>query len=460
MKIYHIAAAFTCCIFAVIGCKKSLPTRDPGARFVEQAKEFFNKEIAEISANDTTNPFSKLNKQVDWDNMSVDSMSVGPVIVLPLHFEEPLFERSSYGNTKYSIDQLAKVIIYQDHEKRFHEEVLLSVPDSIGLSSGFYSGTIIVCDWRFNVITGLRFSNGTIYGASPDLSPFQRNPASDGDAKKIPAETYTIPVCTTIDWYSCTDECTYLYSTQTCYNINVSTPSGGLSATEYGSVAGGGGGVVDGNSNVYYQFPADISGIALADYFNCFNNIPDDLTTYSVSICADVPDNSNPSYLISGTYAGHAFIVLSKSSQGKSYTLSFGFYPNNRYLSVTGSQVGGHVNDDGVSQHEYNASLAMNNLTAVQFNTVLSTALTKSANLYQLCGSSSYNCTNYALDVFNSVRMGSDGPIVVPDWYGQFTDFDFGKTPSGLYYVLENTPGSQIGVFKAPTTAGPCVTVE
>ena len=87
------------------------------------------------------------------------------------------------------------------------------------------------------------------------------------------------------------------------------------------------------------------------------------------------------------------------------------------------------------SQHEYNASLTMNNITETQFQTLISTAKTKSAKEYDL---NDYNCANYALDVINSIRptdpiksVNSVYNLYVPP--ASYAPVSFTESPQGLY---------------------------
>ena len=76
----------------------------------------------------------------------------------------------------------------------------------------------------------------------------------------------------------------------------------------------------------------------------------------------------------------------------------------------------------------------------------MNTALTNSQLFYDL---NDYNCTNYALDIINSIRPT---PLVVPDDVvnlpitptGPFVTCNYHQTPNSLYRVLASTPGAVI----------------
>ena len=202
------------------------------------------------------------------------------------------------------------------------------------------------------------------------------------------------------------------------------------------------------NSYVYQLH----DNINLRDYFKCFQTVPNGPTTlYSMVLCADIPNNTEPDWLVNtNTNPGHAFITLNKNDGDHSVTLSFGFYPSISVLSFPGVPVGSMVNDDGA--HEYNASVATG-LTPAQFQTVLETA-------EYLAGHSSYdlddyNCTDYALQVWNSV-VNPRQMITVPDWIWPMDSHNFGTTPNGLYNVLIGIRPTHHGTYVSPPKSAPC----
>jgi hypothetical protein len=125
------------------------------------------------------------------------------------------------------------------------------------------------------------------------------------------------------------------------------------------------------------------------------------------------------------------------------------------------------MKDEGnsISPHEYNASISMNNISQLDFNTVKNLALNYANNL--LYGITAFNCSDYALDCFNSIRPA---PLDIPNTitYIPFTNIplvDYGTTPNGIYKKLTemktgNHPEAaniQTGVVNsAPIGHGPC----
>jgi hypothetical protein len=132
-----------------------------------------------------------------------------------------------------------------------------------------------------------------------------------------------------------------------------------------------------------------------------------------------------------------------------------------RGLSITGLYVQSKIKDDGVESHEYDASFTLPNISQLDFQTVENMAINLAGSQeYSLYN---YNCTDYALQVFNSILVNN--PITVPDWIGSFTGINFGTTPNGLYNTLVgmktfapgvNNPNVSVGPKYAPASAGAC----
>lgn len=191
---------------------------------------------------------------------------------------------------------------------------------------------------------------------------------------------------------------------------------GGDYGSYYGSLDGsygGGGGTYSGSTEPTYgvqtesmlefepEYVYSLTGIDLTKIFKCFDNVPSVGAVYSVKLCTDIPSNNNPgaSSNSTGVSAGHTFLIVSKKNGTTAVTQSFGFYPQSSpswydpFASVTST-----MKDNG--SQEINASLEMT-ISESQFNTVKQNAINWSKRNYAL---GDYNCTNYAMDIFNSVR--------------------------------------------------------
>lgn len=213
---------------------------------------------------------------------------------------------------------------------------------------------------------------------------------------------------------------------------------------------------VSGSSEIAYEIEPDDSmdrtKASVTKMNNCFGSVPDNGAIYSATLCADIPINDKPNVLINGLNPGHAFLILTKANGTNTITQCYGFYPENGPKSLTTLPVTSTIKDD--SQHEYNASITMPNLTQNNFNVLLANAEISSISTYQLNG---YNCTDYALEVFNSIRSGNEINVPTNPTTG-------GKVLGGLYNTLNtkknnNAPEAgniSIGKYNAPTGHGEC----
>lgn len=105
--------------------------------------------------------------------------------------------------------------------------------------------------------------------------------------------------------------------------------------------------------------------------------------------------------------------------------------------------------DNGSRQ--YDASVTMNT-SSLDFTAVQNMAVYLSTNMkYDL---DDYNCTDYALQVFNSVR---NNPLVVPDWVVQSSGTNYGTIPNGVYKLLNGMQDTNVtmGTTTSPSST-PC----
>ncbi|MEN5055094.1 hypothetical protein [Sphingobacterium kitahiroshimense] len=229
--------------------------------------------------------------------------------------------------------------------------------------------------------------------------------------------------------------------------------------------ASGGGGGGDGNPSTpfnpespeeEYVQETSSDAIDLENKLKCFNTVPNNANTgYKIRICADLPDDSNPKALMGPDRVGHSFITLIKTNGSVSVIENFGFYPQSGNKSVFGISVASQIVDDGVLQHQYNASITTN-VSQQQFQQILDNAINKSKMKYNL---KDYNCTDYAVDVYNA-GMSQGNKITVADWVinsgyygvGERPVQDYGTTPSGLYKTISDLKNS--GRAGASTATG------
>jgi hypothetical protein len=225
--------------------------------------------------------------------------------------------------------------------------------------------------------------------------------------------------------------------------------------------------------SIIFAAPNAVVPVDINKILKCLGAIKNEGATYSVKICVDVPDNSNPGKLWNTTNnAGHVFLELVKANGPVSVTETIGFYPEKSYKAISFGEVNGKlVNDgditNGKPTHEYNASLTMDNISESNFNTLIQTISQLSTNKYDL---NNNNCAHFAVNVINSIRtdkIASNpkqqdiyiGSSLMPSYSTNVTTMtaDFSQSPSGLYEKLvqkkqvndKDAPKIEIGVNKA-----------
>jgi hypothetical protein len=160
--------------------------------------------------------------------------------------------------------------------------------------------------------------------------------------------------------------------------------------------------------DVEQEYIFNLPAINISSYLNCFDQVPSDGASYTIQLCADVPSNGNPDASMTfsgGIFAGHTFLVVTKSGGGMSISQSFGFYPSGSLSAWNPfTPISSVIRDNGNS--EINASLTMT-INPDQFNVIKNSIVNLSKNPYQLDKS---NCSDYAIGVFNSVRAA---PLLV-----------------------------------------------
>jgi hypothetical protein len=186
---------------------------------------------------------------------------------------------------------------------------------------------------------------------------------------------------------------------------------------------------------VGYETQISNPAIDIKTFIDCFSSIPDEGATCSIEIFADIPVDNDPNKLFDWETEspGHTFLQIKKSNGSRSIMQNIGFYPKTNWKSMlTPAPVDGKFVDNG--GHEFNASFKINISPAK-----LQSALTQIAYLARFVkyDIDEYNCTNFALEVFNSVRH-FDNKLVIPRY-----DIPGGMapggtcTPQGLYNELK-----------------------
>jgi len=214
--------------------------------------------------------------------------------------------------------------------------------------------------------------------------------------------------------------------------------SGGGS-TGYPYPTGGGGTPIGGSGGpvneppilVDFESQDEAAELDLQKVITCFNAIPNAGARSSIEILTDIPVDVNPNamYDLGEKAPGHVFLKLSKTNGAQQVERYIGFYPKSGYKSTTYAPTASKLVSNEF--HEYNASLSMN-IAPERLATVLSAIQLYSARNYDV---DEYNCTNFALDVFNSIRgIGLSIPLYgIPG--SPLTQTT--ATPGGLYNKLK-----------------------
>jgi len=475
-----LLTAITIAIGFSAGCKKSdhFSSPDPSdASLIRDSRDYFQRLILNSQPKPSNeSPRTASQRFPLWDSAKVIQMGVSKAVVVPVRYDHPIYIRmKGEGKKIFNINGLVQLLLYKDSTRHFQVELLTAIPDTnclVGADKSF-RGMLLIDDWDGYPLRRYVSDGRQVKVTYPD----QSTPLIRGlkDPKTVTA-VYT--VCYVVDGYNyaSSDPESREYWSEPAGCNYIDLPSAGrMRWNNYSRVAMVGSShynyrqtrYVDRNSNIIDGYDLNfvydnLPGIDLTKYFKCFTYIPDAGATYSVTICADLPVNDNPEALLDRNFqCGHSFLIFTKTNGNSSASLSFGFYPQRILLSLTTLPLSSKVSDDGAVAHEYNGSLTMNGISALDFMTLEHEAENLANSMKYDIGD--YNCTNFALDVFNSIRPTD--PLQVPDWIGSYTGLDFGATPNGLYSLIKsmeyNKNGTrnfnvQIGVMRAPQAMGPC----
>jgi hypothetical protein len=176
------------------------------------------------------------------------------------------------------------------------------------------------------------------------------------------------------------------------------------------------------------------SEIDINNYLNQFNTIPDSASECAITIMVDLPaDDDYGKYFHSGKgYIGHVFIALSKSLPIKTIIEYIGFYPQNPIRGLLSNiPVPPKFKDNQL--HGYDASLKMD-LRPESLRLVIQEI--KELARYAQYSINNYNCTDFSLQVINTIR--GVNPLIIPkNKSTQLSNSNDWNTPEGLYILLE-----------------------
>lgn len=223
-----------------------------------------------------------------------------------------------------------------------------------------------------------------------------------------------------------------LYGNTSSYNGGGSSSSG----SPTGNYNSGNG------SDPHADFYANIEssplkpGINLNSWLKCFTNIPDAGANCFITICADMPVDDDPSVslnLYTGA-TGHCFLKLTKTNGSQSVTQYIGFTAQDAMQAVIHGDefVPAKIVDN--ASHKYDASISMA-VSPEGFQVALD-KMKFLSNIQQPYSITLFDCLDYDLAVFNSVR-GND-PLQLPKNYSSGNTYDVISTGQRFYQMLED----------------------
>ncbi|MGC4038414.1 MAG: hypothetical protein QM764_20790 [Chitinophagaceae bacterium] len=219
--------------------------------------------------------------------------------------------------------------------------------------------------------------------------------------------------------------------------------SGSGANTKGGS--GGGGETI----TVDFEFAGAKAAIDASAYIKCFDQIADAGSTCTIELFTDIPVDNDPTKLFDWKTEspGHCFLQLKKVSGSQSVVQNIGFYPVTDYKSIlTPAPVPGKLVDN--SNHEFNASIKMN-LTPDNFRATVNQIVYLSRFIkYDI---DEYNCTDFALEVFNYKRATPLAAVKIDLPGAQVAGGS--NTPQGVYLSLQT-------LKKSNTIEAPNITTD
>lgn len=434
----HLILLFIAATLVVTGCQKEVNqgTRDqiqdsrfdvPGSRledslFINQVKLGLKDSISgtDLSA-------------LDFSKLLLSTFDNGKILLLRIPFRGKLI---SNDFVLLQTDVNASIL----RGRIVHIDGQVILPDSSANKVYTFNGTIQISSLQRNVLVQSDIVNGYIQAFHPGLR-----------TDVLPGEV-TMPevvmVCTInsndtgVSW----SEWMYLLSAFNDFSYtdlyNNLDGSGGSSGG--GSSSGGSGGSTGASNTgisssptmqIDYDTYVGHPALDVSKYLNCFGSVPDAGATCSITLYTDIPVNGDPSKFFNWKQGspGHTFLSFNKSNAGQSVQQIFGWYPSQSWEAVTTTApIPGKFVDDG--EHEYNASFKVN-LSPQQLQDAI-TEVSYLARFIQY-DIDEYNCTDFALQVFNTVRSPTQ-QLEIPMYDIPGGQAPYGTaTPNGVYQKLE-----------------------
>lgn len=478
--LYFLTVLFTC-LLALFSCRKDIEfllegKESPSASVLENAKIYYMQNINSARAD---------RLDAKWKESWIVKQNGKEVLVVPAP-QRKLYEKGydiqRYFAFDYKNEKITKANIVEFLSKDY--DLKANIDNLILLNKGNnqnFEGSILYYDINYRYIESFSFKNGKLEEnkeasiITSSILDFKENYIKKGrllssTRKKAVVCPYVEPYwtnnvpgaaygegCTvtiyrevTYDLNNCATDITFTYTGHECPSV-CTTCGSGSGGSGSGSGSGdsggnppyGGGGTVDPlDPFPSYNIYVGDEGIDLTARLNCFNTVVNNSqTVYTISLSADLPNSNNPNALLSSeNRVGHAYITLQKANNGNVVRQSFGFYPKSGFAAILkAGSVASQINDEG-SSNRYAEATLVKDVTAAQFQTIITTANNSANFQYDL---DTYNCTDYAVQVFNSGMAFAD-KINVQDWIverntptGAPLPINYGTTPPGLYKAIK-----------------------
>ncbi|MBD0332062.1 MAG: hypothetical protein ICV66_05345 [Chitinophagaceae bacterium] len=178
----------------------------------------------------------------------------------------------------------------------------------------------------------------------------------------------------------------------------------------------------------------------------------DTAITYSISLCADVPNNKKPYKVAHNQETGHVFLILQQINFSDTINKVFGFYPRKSLPTLFSRRTKSVIKDN--SGREYDVSISKL-LSEDEFKKALHLSKEYAKRSYHL---NKFNCYDYAVLIYNAVA-GNTVRFTTAKY-----PFIFGRggSPVCIYRELKKTsesssaPSSEIqfGSLVAPISTG------
>ena len=338
-----------------------------------------------------------------------------------------------------------------------------------------FNGNIQILSLKRNLLTTSTITNGYVDA----FRIKQSDPLSKAEIAEVPLMPEVVIMCnmpsTGGDQYF-----SNYYNLESFFNGGVSGNGGDIGDNGSTSNATQGNGSYYSNSNPNnsgpgaphpggsgYTVPADddpvlidfetgenLAAINLDQYIKCFSSIPDAGAVCSIKILTDIPVDNDPTQFFDwkNNSPGHTFLQISKKNGAQSLQQNIGFYPTTDWkIVLTSAPVDGKFVDN--AEHEFNASLLMS-LTPEQLQGVF--VHMQYLERFIKYDIDDYNCTDFALEIFNYKRGGNQLTIPMYDIPGG-TAPNGTATPQGLYQqlkIMKEAGGSESDNITFPGVKG------